>query len=329
MMLTYLQKVCAPRSQTVLMASQRSFGTVAAHSRMPTEKDYYKILEIGSDATPEQIKDAYRIAAKKYHPDVVGGSKPDANIFRDVMEAYAVLSQIQSRANYDLLRKKDPDAFKEINQREFDKTYNTGARDESGNVPMSAPARGSYAETRLAELKKQREQYNVNHIGLYRGGVPAKGRGAIRGSALGVPGEFHQPKVHNFLNFYHPDSKIINSEDSIKFKAFMLSDKHDYGMTHPSHPMYYDRNMEFMKDRTFWLVLLLGMGGAAYAKNRYACEKARAQRTERLSNIENLPAHHFNNRGGVLVKKQFVGFEKYHKNLDEMMAWFHKAYPTL
>ena len=130
---------------------------MAAHSRMPTEKDYYKILDIGSDATPEQIKDAYRIAAKKYHPDVVGGSKPDANIFRDVMEAYAVLSQIQSRANYDLLRKKDPDAFKEINQREFDKTYNTGARDESGNVPMSAPARGSYAETRLAELKKQRE----------------------------------------------------------------------------------------------------------------------------------------------------------------------------
>ena len=52
-MLTYLQKVCAPRSQTVLMASQRSFGTVAAHSRMPTEKDYYNILEIGSDATPE------------------------------------------------------------------------------------------------------------------------------------------------------------------------------------------------------------------------------------------------------------------------------------
>ena len=92
MMLNYMQKVFAPRSQTVLSASQRSFATVAAHSRMPTEKDYYKILDIGSDATPEQIKDAYRVAAKKYHPDVIGGSSPDANIFRDVMEAYAVLS---------------------------------------------------------------------------------------------------------------------------------------------------------------------------------------------------------------------------------------------
>ncbi len=173
------------------MASSRGFGTVAPHSRMPSQKDYYNILEIGSDATPEQIKDAYRAAAKKYHPDVVGSAAPDANKFRDVMEAYAVLSVVQSRANYDLLRQKDPDQFREINQREFDKTYNPSARDAAGNVPMAAPAPGSYAETRLAELKKQREQYNVNDIGYYRGGVPSKGRGAIRGSALGVPGEFH------------------------------------------------------------------------------------------------------------------------------------------
>ena len=158
---------------------------------MPSQKDYYSILDIGSDATPEQIKDAYRIAAKKYHPDVVGGSKPDADKFRDVMEAYAVLSVVQSRANYDLLRKKDPDQFKEVDQREFDKAYNPSARDRTGNVPAAAPAPGSYAEERLAELKKQREQYNVNDLGFYRGGVPQKGRGAIRGAALGRPGEFH------------------------------------------------------------------------------------------------------------------------------------------
>ena len=47
-----------------------------------------------------------------------------------------------------------------------------------------------------------------------------------------------------------------------------------------------------------------------------------------MQDIEKLPAHHFNNRGGVLVKKQFAGFEKYHKNLDEMMAWYKKAYPN-
>ena len=296
---------------------------------MPREKDYYKILEIDSDATPEQIKDAYRDAAKKYHPDIVGGSKPDAQRFRDVMEAYAVLSVVQSRANYDLTRTKDPEAFREVNQREFDKMYNTDARDESGNVPMATPAAGSYAAERLAELKKQREQYNVNHLGLYRGGVPQKGRGPIRGASLGRPGEFHQPKIHNYLNFYHPDAKIINSEETAKFKAYMISDKDDFQLTRPSQAKYVDRNMEFMKDRSFWLALLLGLFGLMYASNRIEVERARMQRWTRMQDILDLPGHHYNNRGGVLVKKQFAGFEKYHKNIDEMMDWYKKAYPSI
>ena len=115
MMLSFLKQTLTPRSHPALMASQRGFATSAAHSRMPRSKDYYQILEVDSDSTPEQIKDAYRAAAKKYHPDVVGGSQPDAEKFRDVMEAYAVLSVMQSRANYDLLRSKDPEAFREVN----------------------------------------------------------------------------------------------------------------------------------------------------------------------------------------------------------------------
>ena len=47
-----------------------------------------------------------------------------------------------------------------------------------------------------------------------------------------------------------------------------------------------------------------------------------------MQDIQDLPAHHFNNRGGVLVKKQFAGFEKYHKNTDEMMDWYAKAFPS-
>jgi len=45
---------------------------------------------------------------------VVGGASPDADKFRDVMEAYAVLSVVSSRANYDILRRSDPDQFKEV-----------------------------------------------------------------------------------------------------------------------------------------------------------------------------------------------------------------------
>jgi len=56
----------------------RSFGSAVQHSRIPVEKDYYKILGISSSATPEQIKDAYRELVKKHHPDVAGGEAPDA-----------------------------------------------------------------------------------------------------------------------------------------------------------------------------------------------------------------------------------------------------------
>ena len=135
-MLTFLQRVCnmgTTRTISQMAATQRAFAATAIpHSRMPREKNYYQILGIESDATPEQIKDAYRASAKKYHPDIVGSADPNADKFRDVMEAYAVLSVAQSRANYDILRQKDPDAFREVSQAEFDRTHNKGIRNAAG-----------------------------------------------------------------------------------------------------------------------------------------------------------------------------------------------------
>ena len=42
-----------------------------------------------------------------------------------------------------------------------------------------------------------------------------------------------------------------------------------------------------------------------------------------------MPAHHFENHGGVLIKKKFAGFEKYYRNGEETMAWYRKAYPKI
>ncbi len=61
---------------------------------------YYEILGIEENATPEQIKFAYRSLAKKYHPDVNDAS--NANVFfRLIQEAYEILSDGQSRSEYD------------------------------------------------------------------------------------------------------------------------------------------------------------------------------------------------------------------------------------
>ena len=105
-------------------------------------------------STPEQIKEQYRKLAKKYHPDVRSSEKgnehqPNADLFRDVVEAYQVLSQSTSRANYDLSRKKNPDLYKPMSAAEFDMTLRRDKRDKTGVIPKDRPARGSYAEDRL------------------------------------------------------------------------------------------------------------------------------------------------------------------------------------
>jgi curved DNA-binding protein len=65
-------------------------------------KDYYEILGVQRDATPEQIKSAYRKLARKYHPDV--SKETDAEVrFKEMGEAYKVLKDPESRASYDRL----------------------------------------------------------------------------------------------------------------------------------------------------------------------------------------------------------------------------------
>ena len=65
-------------------------------------KDYYKILGLESNkATPEEIKAAYREQAKKYHPDINSENSFSEEKFKDINEAYKVLSSPISRKKYD------------------------------------------------------------------------------------------------------------------------------------------------------------------------------------------------------------------------------------
>lgn len=67
---------------------------------MADKRDYYEVLGISKGASEDEIKSAYRKLAKKYHPDV--NKAPDAEAkFKEVNEAYEVLSDPQKRATYD------------------------------------------------------------------------------------------------------------------------------------------------------------------------------------------------------------------------------------
>jgi curved DNA-binding protein len=66
-----------------------------------TYKDYYKVLGVGTTATPEEIKKAYRKLALKHHPDKAKGNKASEEKFKEINEANEVLSDPEKRKKYD------------------------------------------------------------------------------------------------------------------------------------------------------------------------------------------------------------------------------------
>lgn len=68
------------------------------------EKDFYAILGIAKDASDADIKKAYRKLARQYHPDTNSGDAAAERKFKDISEAYSVLSDPEERQQYDAIR---------------------------------------------------------------------------------------------------------------------------------------------------------------------------------------------------------------------------------
>ena len=83
---------------------------------MSTKRDYYEVLGVSRDAAPEEIKKAYRKLARKYHPDVNRDDENAAEKFKELSDAYEILSDSQKRSAYD-----------QFGHDAFDPTRNAGA----------------------------------------------------------------------------------------------------------------------------------------------------------------------------------------------------------
>jgi len=115
--------------------------------------DYYEILGVPRDATPDQIKKAYRKLAREHHPDVAGSQTGSEDTFKDVSRAYDVLGNPEKRRAYDLGG--DPSSpgggmgggfgFQDIFETFFGAA--TGAAQQRGPIPRAR--RGQDALVRL------------------------------------------------------------------------------------------------------------------------------------------------------------------------------------
>ena len=68
------------------------------------EKDFYKVLGVSKDASESEIKKTYRSLARKFHPDSNPGDASAEARFKEISEAYSVLSDSQQRSEYDQIR---------------------------------------------------------------------------------------------------------------------------------------------------------------------------------------------------------------------------------
>ena len=68
---------------------------------MADKRDYYEVLGVSRGASDDEIKKAYRKEAKKYHPDLHPGDKEAEAKFKEINEAYEVLSDSDKKARYD------------------------------------------------------------------------------------------------------------------------------------------------------------------------------------------------------------------------------------
>src|SRR5262249_25095759 len=66
--------------------------------KLMNKRDYYEVLGVGKDASPDEIKKAFRRLAVQHHPDKAGG---DETKFKEINEAYEVLKDASKRQRYD------------------------------------------------------------------------------------------------------------------------------------------------------------------------------------------------------------------------------------
>ena len=142
-------------------------------------KDYYKILELDSNATAEQIKKSYRRLAMTYHPDRNPGNKAAEDMFKEINEAYDVLSKPEKRKKFDLMRdgkNNTTDFYTKNSGSSYSNKYSTGGKTTTGSKSASkAQKDADDFDLDLEYFKRKTSEYSDFFNNFFRNSTLFKG----------------------------------------------------------------------------------------------------------------------------------------------------------
>lgn len=132
--------------------------------------DYYKVLEVDKNASPEDIKKAYRKLARKLHPDLNPSDKEAHKKFQQINEANEVLSDPEKRKKYDQYGKdwQHAEHFEQQKQQRPRPEYSAGSQGFSGETDFSDFFESMFGgSARQGQAKFRGQDYNAElHLSL-------------------------------------------------------------------------------------------------------------------------------------------------------------------